>query len=335
MSIKRMVKELIKTEKYKEIYEISERDVASYRIVVGQLVKLLRSSNSEIRTRAAHMFSYIKDPSGLPGLLRMIKQGISANSRPHTSYDYFIHHFISVDRYVDIHGLERTLSFFHWAFQDYPGSKKSDVASATKATKSIAYMKDFSPLLRALEQENAETRELVADIFVQRSPEIPKSAIKEAIQTLLKASKQDSNVNVRRSTRLALRNIGTQATPILLEELNTQDHMQRYFTAWVLYWLWKQYHDSSAIAPIIAALDKEDMAVIAGAYYYFLEEGKPGTEPLLIKALNDYGQLEMATDYINCGNTLLQKAAEEWATKNGLTIVKSEYSRGRQWGIKG
>jgi len=40
----------------------------------------------------------------------------------------------------------------------------------------------------------------------------------------------------------------------------------------------------------------------------------------LIKALDEYGTEAMATDFLNCGNSLLDAAAKAWAETNQYTI---------------
>ena len=65
-------------------------------------------------------------------------------------------------------------------------------------------------------------------------------------------------------------------------------------------------------APIVEGVLNKDLAVIAGAYYVLLERGEPGTEPILIEALNKYGDQWMAFEFQNSGNENLAKAAHEW-----------------------
>ena len=43
---------------------------------------------------------------------------------------------------------------------------------------------------------------------------------------------------------------------------------------------------------------------------------------MLIKALNAYGNKQMAEDFLNRGNSRLEEAARRWATAHGYTVIK-------------
>jgi hypothetical protein len=61
--------------------------------------------------------------------------------------------------------------------------------------------------------------------------------------------------------------------------------------------------------------------------------GKTGTEPKLVNALNKYGNVTMAEDYLNCGNTTLEEGAQAWAKKRGYSIISTPGSHGGPiWG---
>ena len=81
--------------------------------------------------------------------------------------------------------------------------------------------------------------------------------------------------------------------------------------------------DARAVEALIVALKDENLEVIASAYEFFLKRGEPGTESILIKALNNYGTKSMAVDFLNCGNSQLDKAATGWAHSHGYYIVSS------------
>jgi len=91
--------------------------------------------------------------------------------------------------------------------------------------------------------------------------------------------------------------------------------------------------DSRAVKPLISALKAGDLEIVAGAYSYFIELGEPGTEEILIKALNIYGTKEMALDFFNCGNDKLKNAAEKWAKEHGYQIFTMGSRGGPIWGI--
>jgi HEAT repeat protein len=79
-----------------------------------------------------------------------------------------------------------------------------------------------------------------------------------------------------------------------------------------------------------------DLQVIAGAYQYYIELGRTGSEELLIDALNKYGNKTMASKYLNCGNEKLSDAARSWAKEKGYSIVSIPGSSGgTSWGSGG
>ncbi|MEL7609457.1 MAG: HEAT repeat domain-containing protein [Bacillota bacterium] len=83
------------------------------------------------------------------------------------------------------------------------------------------------------------------------------------------------------------------------------------------------------------ALEEEDIPVIASACYYFIYLGEPGSEPLLIKALEEYGNAGMLNGYLNCGNQQLEDAARTWAKNNNYGIISMPALPGNsstQWG---
>jgi hypothetical protein len=81
------------------------------------------------------------------------------------------------------------------------------------------------------------------------------------------------------------------------------------------------------------ALNDADLEIIAGAYRFFILIGEAGSEALLIKALDQYGSRQMAEDFLNCGNSLLEQAAREWAGDHGYTITQgSKGVPGPHWG---
>ncbi|MBU2599296.1 hypothetical protein KJ849_01780 [bacterium] len=79
---------------------------------------------------------------------------------------------------------------------------------------------------------------------------------------------------------------------------------------------------------------KDDLAFAAGAHSFFISKSEQKFIPILIDALNKYGNEEMATDFLNCGNSQLEKAGHIWAKEYGYTIISQGYGNGPQWGSK-
>lgn len=83
------------------------------------------------------------------------------------------------------------------------------------------------------------------------------------------------------------------------------------------------------------AFQTRDYPAIAGGAIYFIENGKDGTEPILISALQVCGTKEMAETYLNCGNEKLETAGKQWAEKHNYWIQTQQGSYSAViWGSK-
>lgn len=60
--------------------------------------------------------------------------------------------------------------------------------------------------------------------------------------------------------------------------------------------------------------------------------GNENTVPALIKALELYGNVEMAKFYLNSGHEQLESAAQAWATANGYRVTIGGIGSGLGWG---
>lgn len=74
-------------------------------------------------------------------------------------------------------------------------------------------------------------------------------------------------------------------------------------------------------------------SAVGDFYPILLRRGDISAIPALITALDRFGGVDMATDYLNCGNPDQDKAAESWATRHGYQVIRSEGSHaGPVWG---
>ncbi len=88
-----------------------------------------------------------------------------------------------------------------------------------------------------------------------------------------------------------------------------------------------------AEAALKKARDQGDVAVVAGAYHFFIWEGDPLSEKFLIAALQEFGTKEMAVDYVNCGNPKLAKAGRSWGSDHGFFVLSLPTTESRmKWG---
>jgi len=94
--------------------------------------------------------------------------------------------------------------------------------------------------------------------------------------------------------------------------------------------------DSRVADALMARLRQRKYAVIAAAIAFYVRRGEPGTEPILIDALNATGGQSMAELFMNCGNQRLSQAAMTWAREHGYDIRQrlpgGDASGGTRWG---
>lgn len=79
--------------------------------------------------------------------------------------------------------------------------------------------------------------------------------------------------------------------------------------------------DAGARPFLEEALAVEDIPVIVKAHDFFVWPGKPGTEQILIKALESSDGPGMAATLLNSGNSALAAAARDWASKRGYRVM--------------
>jgi len=199
-----------------------------------------------------------------------------------------------------------------------------DKDSSVRRNVADALVKIVEPLVAALKDKNSSVRSGAA---------VALGKIKDAraVEPLVAALK-DENDSVQRNAVDALISIGTPAVEPLIAALKDEDSSVRSGAAGAL----GKIKDARAVNSLVAALKDENIEIIAGAYSFFIQRGAPGSEALLIKALDKYGNriLWMAQDYLNCGNDLLVKAVENWARKYDYSIDTSPSHSGPRWGGK-
>lgn len=140
----------------------------------------------------------------------------------------------------------------------------------------------------------------------------------------------DVEYRVAADAENALVSFGAAAVQPLVNALGSPDGLVRERAARAL----MNIQDDRANGPLLAALERSDLSVIKGAYQFFIQKGRPGSEALLIQALNASGTQGMAEDFLNCGNQQLQSEAEKWAQANGYTITTGSNWTGPVWGSR-
>jgi hypothetical protein len=98
---------------------------------------------------------------------------------------------------------------------------------------------------------------------------------------------------------------------------------------------------AEALAQIAESVDDalvdslcKDLKFVAATYPFFIVRGDYRRQPVLIEALNRFGDETMAEVFLNCGNLSLAEAAEGWAELHGYRILKRPGTATYQWGSK-
>ena len=149
----------------------------------------------------------------------------------------------------------------------------------------------------------------------------------------------DSSYEVRTAAMEALARIGRPAVSALIDALKGGGWQMRLKAAVLL----GRIADDAAVDPLIKALGDRnaavrksaagalcsfddarveevfaeaavegDPAVFAGAHRYFIAQGKPEHQDLMIRALEHFGDTELAGALLSCGNPQLAGVAASW-----------------------
>lgn len=139
---------------------------------------------------------------------------------------------------------------------------------------------------------------------------------------------RDNDSGVRKEAARALGEIkDPRAVEPLIKTLRDENSDVQQQAAWAL----GEIGGSRAKEALLEWLNACDLAIVAENYHPFIQNGIPGSVPVLIDALNECGGKDMAQDFLNCGNSQLKQAARAWATEHGYTIIPGSPS-GPRWG---
>ncbi|MDQ5822288.1 MAG: hypothetical protein M3540_12685 [Actinomycetota bacterium] len=83
------------------------------------------------------------------------------------------------------------------------------------------------------------------------------------------------------------------------------------------------YENPKALAPLRKALRTRDHRLVADLMLFYIQLGQPGSESILIEAMNRYGDPQMVLQVLQSDNRRLVKAAYAWASSHGYTVTGS------------
>ena len=306
---------------------------------VDPLIATLKDVNSYSRLRAARALGMIKDKRATETLISILKDvGEESHIRASAAYalgeikdsravEPLIADLMNTGRgSFDKDAAAEALGEIGAPAVEYLILAMKDEAARSHAIKALGKTKDpraVDPLISALEDKAQGVRfraaESLGDIMDVR-------AIYPLMTTLA-----DRDRWVRTVAARSLAKIGTPAAEHLLSALKDKNSKIRIGAAEALAYMKDDRIDDF----LMAKLKDNDLEIVAGAHSFFVHRGESGTETILIEALNEYGDKEMAETLANSNNKQLYQAAAAWAKRHGYQIRSIPGGRGGpRWGIR-
>lgn len=222
---------------------------------------------------------------------------------------------------------------------------------AARTLAEIGYSAAVPALARSLHDPNEEVRRLAAGA-------IAKSENRDGVAPLT-AALDDASVDVQRAAIDALSSLhDARAVPALARFIDRGDPMAPHIDQYL-----KSFAPRSSPAPVtlpptayphgldnarssaaallfdldhanaalLRAYARRDIPIIGGAWKFFVGRALAGSEPLLAASLDRVGTKEMAEAFLNCGNSRLHDAAQQWAPAHGFKIEMG-HGAVQRWG---
>jgi HEAT repeat protein len=120
------------------------------------------------------------------------------------------------------------------------------------------------------------------------------------------------------------------AVNALIEAATTENNSVKWHAAKAL--ISMKHPDATQFLTV--SLNQGKVAVVGGAYPFFIQKGDSTAEPALLEALEKFGDEEMAIDFLYCGNSTLAQAAHDWFSKNGFEEPDKPEEKLLIWGSK-
>ena len=273
---------------------------------IEPLIEALRDENSFVRQNAATALGHIGDSQAIEPLIEVILKDK-----------------IDFVKQVAAKALANIGELSFEPLLKMLGNEDGNVRkNAAMALGLIGDAKAVEPLIEALKDEHTGVRQNAAAAL---------GLIKDtrAVEPLIEVLLKDTNSDVIKNVAIALGNFGELALEPLFKALETEGDYVQMRVAKALGYI----NDPRAIKFLTDALNDKKLDIIAGAYNFFIIRGEEGTVDILIEVLNKHGNVDMAEDYLNCGNGQLSKAARTWATEHGYTITQwPTGGSGQSWG---
>ncbi|MFZ0962033.1 MAG: HEAT repeat domain-containing protein [Terriglobia bacterium] len=165
------------------------------------------------------------------------------------------------------------------------------------------------PLIAAMKSSDARIRDGAADTLGSLADPRSIDALADALM--------DPDVFVSQDAARALAEIKDPRVvePALAFLMNTND-LRYYNTRELVVEMLIRLNDPRAVGTL------QKTGHISSAVYELIETSEPGSEDALIAALNEFGTVEIARDFLNCGNSKLEEAARAWVAEHGYKVTR-------------
>lgn len=294
-------------------YDVSENSPAGILIRIGEssvepLIKVLSDGSTEAKKCAIFALGKIGDRRAIDPLIKSLQDNKDSGIRD-----------VSFEA-LSVFGKEYISELF-------PLLKIEDEDIKVRAIKLFADLGNseaIKPLFNVILEKDTHLHEEIFEAF---------SRLGDAGIGALIASFKIPDKDVKVGAAKKLIEIGEPAVNSLIFALKEEDYSIRWLSAATLCKLSHLPLVKRLVSEIDDDISEEDIEMASWAYPFYILMGVPGSDEIMVKALEKYGDEVMAEDFMNCGNKILADAAYKWAEDNGFEVEQKESTVGTlKWG---
>jgi HEAT repeat protein len=184
-------------------------------------------------------------------------------------------------------------------------------SSAAEALGKVGDVRAVEPLIAVLKDRERMVRRCAAEA-------LGKVGDVRAVEPLIAVLKDREKV-VRRSVAEALGTLkDTRAVEPLIVALKDPEEQVGVRSAAAM--ALGLVDEPRATKLLLASWEERNLPVIAGAARFFISRRTPGSEEVLIQAMDKHGDVDTARALLTSGNKVLSAAAQEWIRKHGYEV---------------
>jgi HEAT repeat protein len=292
---------------------------------VNPLINVFKDRDSKVRVQAISALGRIADPKTIDPLVACLDdndQDVQEAAQRALTYSNAscVESLAAAFKDKDWHGEWRAINILRSKGALVPAADalifilKNNAnsiirAQAAEALGEIKDLRAVTPLINALEDKDKFCK--IAAIEALGEIKDPRAIA--PLVTMLESEDWD----IRDKSAMALGSIGDPAFNILKDVLKGKDKAIRIAAGRALGYM--ETHLASEF--LENSFKNKDLFIISAAHMFYIRNGKPGSEDILIEALNAYDDTGIVEGFLNSGNTKLREAAELWAKKHSYDIV--------------